>query len=151
MLPNGEFRVGKKGLSLLLRYKENFLSRLQSATPRKAEALRREGFTDYSLTVQIDNERGATRSETLSLDDFESFIFFAALEGKKEAIALQRALIRVGITDWFRLSFGLNQLTLGEKRTLFYKEYAKTIDWLKEDRNDIKLIKEQELFLIGKW
>jgi hypothetical protein len=151
MLPDGEFRVGKTGASLVLGYKENFLSRIQSATPKKAKALQSEGFTGYSLAVQIENQRGATRSDTLSLDDFESFIFFAASEGKKEAIALQRAFVKVGITDWFRLSFGIKELTLEEKRALFYKDYAKTINWLSEDKKDLEIIKEQELFLVGAW
>ena len=151
MLPDGEFRVGKAGASLVLGYKENFLSRIQSATPKKAKALQAEGFTGYSLPVQIGNQRGATHSDTLSLDDFESFIFFAASECKKEAIALQRALVKVGITDWFRLSFGIKELTLEEKRALFYKDYAKTINWLSEDKEDFELIKEQELFLVGLW
>ena len=151
MLPDGEFRVSKTGASLACGFNKDYLSRLPLKAPNQLKALQSEGYTDSPITVEIDNERGATRAETLSLDDFESIIFFAASKGKKEAIALQRALVKVGITDWFRLSFGVKELTLEEKRALFYKDYAKTINWLSEDRKDVEIIKEQELFLIGAW
>ena len=151
MLPDGEFRVGKSSASLACGFNKDYLSRLTVKAPNQLKALRDEGYTDRPMTVEINNERGATRSETLSLDDFESVIFFAASKGKKEAIALQRALVKVGITDWFRLSFGIKELTLEEKRALFYKDYAKTIDWLSEDRKDFEVIKNQELFLAGQF
>jgi hypothetical protein len=49
------------------------------------------------------------------------------------------------------LAFGQEQLTLEEKRNRFYKAYAATIDWLLEDRQELRLIEDQELFLAGNW
>ena len=146
LLPDGEFRVGKKSASKTLGFQEDYLSRLPKKSVKQFKALLDEGYTDSPKTIEYDFGRGATRSETISLDDFTSFIFFAAMRGKKEAIAIQKAITRVGIEDWFRLTFNIERQSLEEKRALFYQDYAKTINWLNEDQIDWKLIEEQELF-----
>ena len=84
---------------------------------------------------------------TISLDDFVLLIAFAVSKHKKEAFALQLALTKMAINDYFRDAFGLRALSIEEKRALFYKDYAKTVNWYKEDRIDWALIEEQEWFL----
>ncbi len=61
------------------------------------------------------------------------------------------ALLDVSLEDWFRLSFGIKELTLEEKRAKFYTAFAATIDWEQEDKDDLALIEEQEAFLNGDW
>jgi hypothetical protein len=148
-LPNGEFRVGKSSASLAVGFAKNYLTGLEKKSPKQLEALRGEGFTGLAVPVELDSiNGGGTRAETLSLDDFTALVFFAAIKGKKQAIALQRALVRVGVEDWFRLAFGEDQLTLEQKRAQFYKAYAATINWLEEDRAEWNVIAEQEVFLL---
>ena len=130
-----------------IRQLKNYLSEIATKSPKHLKALQLEGFTESRISVELDNTRGSTRSETLSLNDFTAFIFFAAAKGKKEAIAIQKAITRTGLEDWFRLSFNQQQLTLEEKREFFFKSYAATINWLEEDRNDWKAIETQEEFL----
>jgi len=149
LLPDGEFRVGKSSASLALGYQKDYLSRLPKKSEKQFKALLGEGYADSPVSVEVDIERGSVRSETISLNDFEAFIFFSAYRGKKEAIAIQRAITRTGLEDWFRLSFGQQQLTLEEKRDRFYKSYAATINWLEEDRKDWRVIEEQEMFLLS--
>jgi hypothetical protein len=84
---------------------------------------------------------------TLSLDDFVLLVAYATSKQKKEAFALQLALTKMAVNDFFRDAFGLSPLTIDEKRSLFYKDYAKNIDWSLEDLLDWKLIEEQEWFL----
>lgn len=140
LLPDGEFRVGKGSTSTALGFAKNYLSKLPSSAPKQLEALQATGFTGYCQSVEIDNERGATRSDTLSLQDFRKLIIFAASKGKAPAIALLNAIVDVGLEDWFRLSFGIEQLTLEEKRDRFYKSYAKTINWLEQDKAEIEYL-----------
>ncbi|HEY9824854.1 MAG TPA: hypothetical protein V6D19_05360 [Stenomitos sp.] len=140
LLPDGEFRVGKVSASTALGFAKNYLSRLQSATPKQLEALQSAGFTGYSQSVEIDNGRGSTRSETLSLQDFRKLAIFAASKDKPLALALLNAIVDVGLEDWFRLSFGIEQLTLEEKRDRFYKSYAESINWLEQDKAEVKYL-----------
>lgn len=149
LLPDGEFRVGKSSASLALGHHQDYLSRLPKKSEKQFKALLGEGYTNSPIPVEFNIERGSVRSETISLDDFEAFMFFSALRGKKEAIAIQRAISRTGLEDWFRLSFGQEQLTLEEKRERFYKSYAATINWLEEDRQEWRVIEEQEAFILS--
>ncbi|MGK7893064.1 MAG: hypothetical protein AB4372_05355 [Xenococcus sp. (in: cyanobacteria)] len=66
-------------------------------------------------------------------------------------IALQSALMEIALSDFFRDAFKENQLSVDEKRKLFYKAYAESLsfkDWLEMDRQDVrdlKLFGNQEL------
>jgi len=155
-LPDGEFRVGKLSTALALGYGKDWVTRtingVASGKGKDAETLAQWGFTGVASPVEVTGSaRGTTISETISLKDFRQLIRLAAKRGKPQAEALLDALLDVGIEDWFRLAFGQEQLTLEEKRDKFYKAYAATINWLAEDRQDIRLIEEQELFLAGNW
>ena len=46
---------------------------------------------------------------------------YGAIKGKQKAIALQAALTKLALTDFFRDSFNDVPLTIQEKRALFYK------------------------------
>lgn len=66
-----------------------------------------------------------------------------------QAIALQLAFTKMSINDFFRDAFGDDPLTIEQKRAELYRSYAATINWLEEDREDVRLIEEQELFLLS--
>lgn len=149
-LPCGEFRVGKSSASVVLGFAQNYLSGVPKRSPKQFKTLKAEGFTGVLKAIEvIDESNLPIKAETISLDDFEAFVFFAAMKGKKKAIAIQRAFVRTGLEDYFRLSFGQEQLTLKEKKERFYKTYAQAINWLEEDKSDWQLINQQELFLMN--
>lgn len=150
MLPNEEFRVGVASASKALGFAENWLSRELTKIDGKAlKSLQAMGFTAYQKTgfVSRDNVSGASKVTTISLDDFVLLVAYATAKNKKPAFALQLALTKMAINDFFREAFGLSPLTIEQKRQLFYKDYAKTIDWAMEDLLDWELIEEQEWFL----
>ncbi|MGL4883041.1 MAG: hypothetical protein ACRC8K_18585 [Waterburya sp.] len=147
LLPSGEFRVGKGSAALSVGFAENYLGRLLGTSPKQFKALQDNGFTGLQKTVSLKSIKGGgTSAETLSLSDYKALIIFAAGKGKLEAQALMSALLDVGLEDWFRLSFGQEQLTLEEKRNRFYKSYAATIDWLLEDKHENLILLEAEQF-----
>lgn len=150
-MPNGDFRVGKVGASVAVGYAKNYLTEVEKKSPKQLKALRDAGFTGLEEFVELDHIRGGgTTASTLNLPDFRKLILFAASKGKPQAVALLNAILDTGLEDWFRLSFGQEQLTLEEKRERFYKSYAATINWLEEDRQEWRVIEEQERFLLSR-
>ncbi len=66
MLPDGEFRAGIAGASVVLGYAKNWFNRLRSEAPNKLKALQLAGFTGYVQPVVIPREsgtRGASRAQ----------------------------------------------------------------------------------------
>lgn len=152
-LPNGEFRVGKTSASLALGYGKDWVRRIIEGVAKKegktSKTLIEWGFSGVAFSVHVpsSNNFGYIKADTISLQDFRQLIKLAAKRGKPEAEAFLDALIDIGLEDWFRLSFGEDQLSLQEKRSMFYKVYAQSLNWHEEDQEDWKLIREQELFL----
>ena len=141
-MPDGEFRVGLEGVSSLIGYAPNWLSRLTKRQGKTLKALQGLGFTAYQLEVIIGRGSisGASRVRTISLDDFNLVILYAASKGKKPALALQLSLTNLALNDFFRDAFGEPPLTIDEKRRLFYQSYAATIspdNWRAMDKEDI--------------
>lgn len=92
------------------------------------------------MRVDREEKSGASNALTLSLDDFNTLILYAAFKGNKATLALQRSLTQVALNDFFRDAFGEPPLTIEEKRRLFYEAYAATIspeNWREMDREDI--------------
>lgn len=140
-LPNGEFRVGITGASLILGYSDNWLQRvIGRETGRSIKALRGLGFTEELQKVVGETERGDREAQTISLRDFNRLIAYAVFDGKKAALAIQLALTESALNDFFRSSFGDRPLSFAEKRQLFYEAYAAAIspeDWRQMDAEDI--------------
>ena len=152
MLPDGEFRVGKVGAAIAIGYAKNYLTEVEKKSPKQLKALQDAGFTGLEKSIERDSVKGGgTSASTVSLSDFRKLIIFAASKGKPEAIALLNAIVDVGLEDWFRISFGKEELTLEEKRDRACKTIAATMNWLAEDRREWALIEEQEMFLSGSW
>lgn len=140
-MPNGEFRVGLTGASLVLGYAENWLSRLlDREIGTSIKALRGLGFTEQTQKVVSESVKGQREAETVSLRDFNRLIVYAVSRRRKAALALQLSLTEVSLNDFFRDAFGEPPLTIEEKRQLFYETYASTIspaDWRRMDKQDI--------------
>jgi hypothetical protein len=116
------------------------------------KALQGKGFTGCTKSVTVagrgNSVRGASRSETLSLDDFRAFVRFSAFDlAKPPAMAIADALMGVAIETIAKQAFGEEALTLAEIRFIICKEYAKTVKWLEEDKDDARAIDEHLLFL----
>jgi hypothetical protein len=140
-MPDGEFRVGITGASVVLGYSDNWLQRVLSReSGRSIKALRGLGFTEEFQKVVSKTNRGEREAQTISLRDFNRLISYAVFDGKKAALALQLALTEVALNDFFRDAFGESPLSIDEKRRLFYEAYARTIspeDWRQMDRAEI--------------
>ncbi|MGK7903414.1 MAG: hypothetical protein AB4352_18815 [Hormoscilla sp.] len=146
-LPSGEYRVGLSGASEAVGYSDRWLRQLlqrNNPEPKALKALRDLGFTAEQIEGQVaergEGVRGASRVKTISLRDFSFLIIYAAAKGKSQAIALNQALVEMSLLDFFRSAFGDRPLTFSEKRELFYRSYAETIDWLAEDRLEIEAL-----------
>jgi hypothetical protein len=149
-LPNGEKRIGQASAAIVCGLARNYFYRVQSATPKQLEALMGLGYTGYSLPVTVDREhvRGASRSNTMSLDDFKIFVSFAAFDlGKKPAQAIVRGLVGVALESIARQAFGEESLTLDEIRSMLCRDYAKNVDWRMEDLEDAESIDNHLIFL----
>lgn len=141
-MPDGEFRVGIEGASLVLGYGANWLYRTLTRKDNKTlKVLQGLGFDAYTSPAIVDRPQGgSTKVETISLRDFNRLIAYAVFDQKKAALALQLALTEVALNDFFRDAFGEPPLSIEEKRNLFYEAYARTIspeDWRQMDREDI--------------
>jgi len=151
-LPDGSYYVSITTASEAIGYKKNWLSRNISRSGNTFKALARNGFTSFISEVVTPSDGGDQVSKLISLEDFSRLILYAASKGKKEAIALNIALIKMSLTDFFRDAFGARSLTIEEKRAAFYKTYVESLsweDWLNMDRREDKIIWDSYLFLEG--
>lgn len=148
-LPDGEKRIGVTSAARICGHAANYLVKLPSSSPKRWEALLRRGFTDYRVECSVSREGGgASTASTLSLDDFRAFLRFSAFEVKKApALALSDALVGVAIETIARQAFGEEAVTLEEIRRIVCREYAKTVDWVQEDKEDWALIDAHQIFL----
>lgn len=105
-MPNGEFRVGLTGASLVLGYAENWLFRLlDRETGTSIKALRGLGFTEKTQKVVSESIKGDRKADTVSLRDFNRLIVFAVSRRRKAALALQLSLTEVSLNDFFPRCF----------------------------------------------
>lgn len=140
-MPDGEFRVGITGASLVLGYPRNWLFRILNGESRnQLKALQGLGFTEETLRIVTETQRGDREAQTISLRDFNRLISYAVFDGKRAALALQLALTEIALNDFFRDAFNLAALSIEEKRQLFYEAYARAIspeEWRQMDREEI--------------
>ena len=139
-MPNGDFRVGTTGASVVLGYERNWLGRALDRGGNTLKALQGLGFTEETQKVVTNSDRRGRPADTIGLRDFNRLIAYAVFDGKRAALALQLALTEVALNDFFRDAFGEPPLSIDEKRQLFYEAYAATIspeDWRQMDREDI--------------
>jgi len=137
--PEGEYRVGSVGASLALGYARNWVLRVTSKGEKSLKTLQDMGFEGYILSGEVDRRQGGKSGvKTLSLDNFNILIEYAVSKGKKPAIALSNALRRVSLEVFFRDGFGDEPMGIDEIRRVFYRSYAQSIDWRREDRGDVE-------------
>jgi hypothetical protein len=141
MMPDGEFRAGIAGASILLGHGKDWFNRLASRAPNKLKALQDGGFTGRLQPVLIPREpgtRGASRAQTISLKDLTTLITVEALAGNKRALALQAAFTLEGLDSRFRDAFGGKQRTPDEKRRFFGLTYEEFLEALAENRAELE-------------
>jgi hypothetical protein len=144
MMPDGEFRAGIAGASVLLGHGKDWFNRLASRGPKKLEALQSAGFTGRLQPVVIKREsgtRGASRAQTISLKDLTVLITVEAVSENKRAIALQAAFTLDGLDSRFRDAFGVPQRTLDEKRRFFGLTYDEFLEALAENRAELEALR----------
>jgi hypothetical protein len=146
MMPDGKFRAGIKGVSVLLRHQKDWFSTLPSKEAPKLRALKKVGFEHTSETVLI--ERQGTSSaiaETISLKNlttlitFEPLIRFGELSiNNKRASAIQAAFTLGGLNALFRDAFGMPPQSQDERRHFFRQGYDHFIKALAENDAELK-------------
>lgn len=144
MMPDGEFRAGIAGASVLLGHGKDWFNRLASRGPNKLKALQEGGFTGRLQPVVIPREsgaRGASRAQTISLKDLATLITVEAGAGNKRAIALQAAFTLEGLDSRFRDAFGVSQRTPEEKRRFFGMTYGEYLEALAENRAELEQLR----------
>ncbi|MGD1805831.1 hypothetical protein ACP6PL_10385 [Dapis sp. BLCC M126] len=151
-LPDGSYHVSITTASMAIGFAKNWLSRNISRSGNTFKALQLIGFTSLVSEVVTPSDGGEQLSKLISIDDFSRMIIYAASKGKKEAIALNMALTKMSLTDFFRDAFGARPLTIEEKRKAFYETYVASLGWegwLIMDRWEDEIILESYLFLTG--
>jgi uncharacterized protein YqfB (UPF0267 family) len=151
-LPDGEKRIGMTSAAIVCGHRREYFNKLHSSAPNHLKALKAKGFTGFTKEVIVgdrgDGIRGASRSLTFSLSDFRVFVRVSAFElDKKPAMSIAEALLGVAIETIAKQAFGEEALTLAEIRAIVCTEYAKTVNWLEEDREDAMAIAEHSMFL----
>lgn len=144
MMPDGEFRAGIAGASVLLGHGKDWFNRLASRGPNKLKALQEGGFTGRLQPVVIPRDsgaRGASRAQTISLKDLATLITVEAQQGNKRAIALQAAFTLEGLDSRFRDAFGVQQRTPDEKRRFFGLTYEEFLEALAENRAELEALR----------
>lgn len=140
-MPSGEFRVGITSASLVLGYPRNWLFRILNGESRnQLKALQGLGFTEQTVKIVTETQRGDREAQTINLRDFNRLIAYAVFDGQRAALALQLALTEVALNDFFRDAFGEPPLSIDDKRQIFYETYAATISpeqWRQMDREEI--------------
>lgn len=141
-MPDGSFRIGLKGASLLLGYGKQWLSRaVENQTPNTLKKLQVYGFTNEIINIVTESSQSNLFDDrTISLKDFQRCIIYAIQANKDAAIAINLAFSEIALIDFFKDAFEEQPLTIDEKRELFYQTYASTIspeNWRDMDRQDI--------------
>ena len=139
MMPNGEFRVGIVGASMLLGYQRDWFLVLPSKAPSKLKALQVEGFRYNPLPVSIQRRGrgGATKAQTISLRDLTTLITAEAQQLNKRAIALQSAFTLDGLDSRFRDAFGVSQLSPDAKRQFFGMTFEQYLEALADNQAEL--------------
>lgn len=140
MMPDGEFRAGIVGTSVLLGYQRDWFLVLPSKAPNKLKALQEAGFRydPQSVSIQRQGRGGATKAQTISLRELTTLIAIESLAGNKRAIALQSAFTLEGLDSRFRDAFGVQQRTPDEKRRFFGLTYEEFLEALAENRAELE-------------
>jgi hypothetical protein len=86
--PNGTKRIGITGASLAIGYNRTWLGKIINEKASVFCLLQKMGFTGIITKTQCLNTRGASVVFTLSQDDFDVLIRYAAIKGKPNAMAI---------------------------------------------------------------
>lgn len=139
-MPNGEFRVGITKASIVAGFGENYLRRALREGGTRLQPLLELGFSGKTVPQVRVTQTGEREERTITLKDFIRLIRYADKQGKPSAGAILDALSELSLIDFFRDAFGEPQLSIEEKRRLFYESYAQSIspeNWREMDKEDI--------------
>ena len=145
LLPSQEIRIGLSSASVALGYADNWLYRLTSRKGKSLKTLQSLGYTDLPVEVALDSVKGGgTKADTISLEDFQVLKIYAAQQGKSNAIRLLSFNALSSDIDIARELFGLNSLSVEEKRAIYYSDLGKKWDFVFDDKKDILMLIEND-------
>ncbi len=140
LMPSNEFRAGIGGAAVILGYGKDWFNRLASKAPNKLKAFRDGGFTGRLQPIiapRPSGTRGASRAQTISLDDLTKLIAVEANAGNKRAIAIQSAFTLEGLDSRFRDAFGVSQLSPDAKRQFFGMTFEQYLEALADNQAEL--------------
>jgi copper chaperone CopZ len=148
-LPSGEKRIGIAGTSIAIGRNKNYLGRLLESDTKPLKGLQGLGFTGYITEVEVELERGTTRSKTISTRDFTKVITWDAIVNKNtDSIVLLASFAETGIEDTLDRLFKNQSTAKLLERIVHYKDWTANDFWqaLQDNKKDWELIAEQEFF-----
>ena len=111
------------GASFALGYKKQWATELLSTPSNRIRSLSEGGFQGKIEIYRTITTTGEKEIKTISLQDFSILIMYAASKGKERAIALNAALVKMSLEDFFRNAFQDRLLTFVEKQAAIDKAY----------------------------
>lgn len=134
-----DIRYGLIYISLLLGYAEDYFLRLSKKSAKKAESLRRNGYTDVRIPVKClrHGKRGSNVVHTVSFDDFCLIIEHEAEIGNRKALAILTTSFRELLRSRTQAAFDFPEDSLERKQLEFQINYQNYLD----DRDDLEALR----------
>ena len=151
MFPDGEKRIGIGGASIAIGRSKEYLGRLQKSESKAFKALSGIGYTGCTKEADIEIERGATRSKTISVRDFTKLITWDAVVNKnQDSIILLATFVETGLDDILDKVFKQQSVAFLLEKIVHYSKWtAEDLqDALEANYDDWRVIREQEQFLL---
>jgi len=162
-MPNEEFRISIKGVSVILGYQKDWFLTLRSTNPTKLKALQEGGFryNPESVFIEKQGREKQALTQTISIKDLTTLITLEAfsgnrlepLFGNKRAMALQAAFTLDGLDALFRDAFGMPQKLQGERQHFFrltYNDFLKMFAESPTQFDELRLPSDDHYFPEGK-
>lgn len=138
--PNLGMRYGISYISELLGYQRRHYLQVISRGGKKLKALQDKGFTGNKLEVKVARDgRGATRSQTLSFDDFCIAVEYEAIELQNpKAIGLLTASFREVLRSRTLAAFDIEDDCLEFKQAEFSRAVDERLRLIADTQEELK-------------
>ena len=152
LFPDGEKRIGIGGASIAIGRNKEYLSKSAKKGAKTLNGLWDIGYTGRLEETEVKNDRGATRSKTISIRDFTKVITWDAVVNKNQSsIVLLAAFAETGLDVIVDKLFDNDSVDFLLEKIVHYTKW--TNDDLQEaleaNYDDWRVIREQEQFLLN--
>ena len=151
LFPDGEKRIGIGGASIAIGRNKEYLSKSAKKGTKTLNGLWDIGYTGRLEETEIKNDRGATRSKTISTRDFTKVITWDAVVNKNQSsIVLLAAFAETGLDVIVDKLFDNKSVDFLLEKIVHYTKWTTEDlqDALNANYDDWIVIVEQEQFLL---